>query len=123
MVSGDTVTGLEAAEHAVADAWTWGAHTLIRVHSIRYLGVQLHESGSWVTHVQQATQTGLQVLHQWARVLASSWLPVRLKMRLTSCPLRPVMKYGMKVWGPSNPHGAVVVRLWRCASKLCRSAL
>ena len=91
---------------AQGDSWTWGTHTLHRVSSIRYLGVHLHQSGSWEALVQQAAHKGPQVLHNWARVHASSLPPVCYKLRLIDSHLRAVMEYGMEVWGPGDPRTA-----------------
>ena len=100
---------------AQGDSWTWGMHTLHTASSIRYLGVHLHESVSWEAHVQQAAHKGLQVLHKWARVLASLRLPVCHKLRLVNSHLRPVKEYGMEVRGPGDPRTASAVRLLQLA--------
>ena len=112
-----------AQARAQGDSWTWGTHTLHRVSSIRYLGVHLHETGSWEPHVQQAAHKGLQVLHKWARVLASSRLPVCHKLRLVNSHLRPVMEYGMEVWGPGDPRAASAVRLLAPIENVLQRAL
>jgi len=107
LVFGDAAAQAAAGSHT----WQWGEHALTRVHSIRYLGVHLHESGSWDGHVQQAAHKGTQVLHKWARVLTSGRLPVRHKLRLINSHLRPVMEYGMEVWGPGDIRGPAATKL------------
>ena len=94
------VFGPPASRAAAAScAFYWGTDALPRCSSVRYLGLHLHEDGSWTEHIAAATRKGWAAYHSWAPVLASSRIRVALKIRIINTFIRPVMEYAMEIWG------------------------
>jgi hypothetical protein len=83
----------------------WGTSSLTVVDQLRYLGIRLTSSWSWETHIAAAYRKGLGPFHSWRPVLMASRFSVAAKLRIIHSVIRPVLEYGVEVWGP--PEGSV----------------
>ena len=90
---------------------------------IRYLGVWLTHHWDWARHIADAKNKGLAAFFKWASVLSSSRIKVDVKMRIIHGVIRPVMEYGMEVWGPP-PGGSAsqLAPLDEVLERACRVA-
>lgn len=111
------------AAHA-SDAFYWGPDVLPRCSCVRYLGLHLHEDGSWSEHIAQATRKGWATYHSWAPVLASSRIRVSTKLRVLNTYIGPVMEYAMEVWGVGlrTQDAALLAPLDEVMQAACRLA-
>jgi hypothetical protein len=94
----------EATVAARRHDFHWGTSSLTVVDQVRYLGIWLTSSWSWDTHIAAAYRKGLGAFHAWRPVLLSSRFSVAAKLRIIHSVIRPVLEYGMEVWGP--PEGS-----------------
>jgi hypothetical protein len=89
---------------AVAEArhheFRWGSAPLQVVNQVKNLGVQLNCAWTWDTHITAAYRKGLEAFHIWRPVLVSPHISVAAKLRIIHSVIRPVLEYGMEVWGP-----------------------
>jgi hypothetical protein len=94
----------DAAVDARRHEFHWGTSSLTVVDQVRYLGIRVTSSWSWDTHIAAAYRKGLEAFHSWRPVLMSSNVSVAAKLRIIHSVIRPVLQYGMEVWGP--PEGS-----------------
>jgi hypothetical protein len=100
LLVGPPVAAVDARRHD----FHWGTSSLTRVDQVRYLGIWLTSFWSWDTHIAAAYRKGLGSFHFRRPVLMSSRLSVAAKLRIIHSVIRPVLEYGMQVWGP--PEGS-----------------
>ena len=118
------LVGSEAALATAAGShFWWGTTELPQVTEIRYLGVWLTHHWDWARHIADAKKKGLAAFFKWASVLSSSRIKVDVKMRIIHGVIRPVMEYGMEVWGPP-PGGSAsqLAPLDEVLERACRVA-
>ena len=71
----------------------------------------------------EAKQKGLKAFFKWSNVLSSPRIHVNVKMRVIHSVIRPVMEYGMEVWGPpSGDPQALLTPLDEVVQMACRVA-
>jgi hypothetical protein len=101
-----------------ADAWRhafhWGTSSLTVVDHVRYLGIWLTSSWTWDTHIAAAYRKVLGAFHSGRLVLMSSRFSVAAEFHVIRSVIRPVLEYGMEVWGP--PEGSTQRKRKRGAS-------
>jgi hypothetical protein len=89
---------------AVAEArnhdFRWGSAPLQVVDQVKYLGVRLNCAWTRDTHIAAAYRKGLGAFHNWRPVLVSPRISVAAKLRIIPSVIRPLLEYGMEVWGP-----------------------
>ena len=79
----------------------YGGATIDRVTSFRYLGVELHSTHASCAAAAARALAGRQALHTLRRRMAQSGLQEpKLAMALFDEHVRPVMAYGVEIWGP-----------------------
>jgi hypothetical protein len=102
----------------------WGDTELPQVTDTKYLGVWLSHDWTWARHIAEAKKKGFAAFHKWAHVLASSRVKVDVKLRIIQRNIRPVMEYGMEVWGPPpGPDAAAqLAPLDEVLQRACRVA-
>jgi hypothetical protein len=92
-----------AVQEAQRDEFRWGCSPLQVVDKVKYLGLWFTSDWSWDTHIAAAYRKGLGAFHAWRRVLVSPRVSVSVKLRVFHSVIRPVLEYGMEVWGPVAP--------------------
>jgi hypothetical protein len=102
----------------------WGDTELPQGTDTKCLGIWLSHDWTWARHIAEANKTGLTAFHKGARVLASSRVKVDVKLRIIHGNIRPVMEYGMEVWGPPpGPDAAAqLAPLDEVLQRACRVA-
>ena len=117
------VGNAEARSSETVEHFWWGCQEPPQVQSVRYLGVWLTNDWTWDKQVAEAKQKGLKAFFKWSNVLTSPRIHVNVKMRVVHSVIRPVMEYGMEVWGPptGNPQ-AQLAPLDEVLQMACRVA-
>ena len=80
----------------------WGNHELAIVDKTKYLGLWLTKDWTWPCHVAEARRKGMLAFRKWTPVLASPRLTVNVKLRVIHSNIRPILEYGMEVWGSAD---------------------
>jgi hypothetical protein len=78
----------------------WGSAPLHVLDQVKYLGVRLNCARTEDTHIAAAYCKGLEAFHTWRPVLVSPRISLAATLRIIHSVIRPVLEYGMEVWGP-----------------------
>ena len=101
----------------------WGEDALRSVETTKYLGLWLTQDWQWSVHAQKTLAKASCAFHKWVPVLASRRISVAVKRRIVVCNIRPIIEYGMEVWGSSatdtTTFAALNALIDRCNAVSC----
>eukprot|EP00271_Cylindrocystis_brebissonii_P003249 TRINITY_DN1401_c0_g1_i9.p1 TRINITY_DN1401_c0_g1~~TRINITY_DN1401_c0_g1_i9.p1 ORF type:complete len:1328 (-),score=159.78 TRINITY_DN1401_c0_g1_i9:667-4650(-) len=82
--------------------WKWGGEALPVQSSYTYLGVVFHESCKWSANLESMVEKGSKSLNNYAHVLKSKQLTVRVRLALLTRAILPTVEYAGGVWEPTK---------------------
>ena len=119
------------SKDAVNGCWKWGEHSLPKVSSYSYLGIDFSSNGAWDMHIKKLLDNGRKKVNQLHKVISNRNVNLSARRLLLLSVFRPSIEYGSEVWeGNKSQSGSLesiildgAKRILGCSSKTCNEAV
>ena len=119
------------SKDAVNGCWKWGEHSLPKVSSYSYLGIDFSSNGAWDMHIKKLLDNGRKKVNQLHKVISNRNVNLSARRLLLLSVIRPSIEYGSEVWeGNKSQAGSLesiildgAKRILGCSSKTCNEAV
>ena len=119
------------SKDAVNSCWKCGEHSLPKVSSYSYLGIDFSSNGAWDMHIKNILDNGRKKVNQLHKVISNRKVNLSAHRLLLLSVIRPSIEYGSEVWeGNKSQAGSLESIIldgakWilRCSSKTCNEAV
>ena len=85
------------SKDAVNGCWKWGEHSLPKVSSYSYLGIDFSSNGAWDMHIKKLLDNGRKKVNQLHKVISKRRVNLSAHRLLLSV-IRPSIEYESEVW-------------------------
>ena len=86
------------SKDAVNGCWKWGEHSLSKVSSYSYLGIDFASNGAWDMHIKKLLDNGREKVNRLHKVISNKNVNLRARRLLLLSVIRPTIEYGSEVW-------------------------
>ena len=86
------------SKDAVNGCWKWGEHSLPKVSSYSYLGIDFSSNGAWDMHIKKLLDNGRKKVNQLHKVISNRNVNLSAHRLLLLSVIRPSIEYGSEVW-------------------------
>ena len=119
------------SKDAVNGCWKWGEHSLPKVSSYSYLGIDFSSNGAWDMHIKKLLDNGRKKVNQLHKVISNRNVNLSAHRLLLLSVIRPSIEYGSEVWeGNKSQAGSLesiildgAKQILGCSSKTCNEAV
>ena len=116
---------------AVNGCWKWGEHSLPKVYSYSYLGINFSSNVAWDMHIKKLLDNGRKKVNQLHKVISNRKVNSSTHRLLLLSVIRPSIEYGSEMWeGNKSQAGfleSIILdgakRIIGCSSKTCNEAV
>ena len=95
------------SKDAVNGCWKWGEHSLPKVSSYSYLGIDFSSNGAWDMHIKKLLDNGRKKVNQLHKVISNRNVNLSARRLLLLSVIRPSIEYGSEVWEGNKSQGRI----------------
>ena len=119
------------SKDVVNGCWKWSEHSLPKVSSYSYLGIDFSSNGAWDMHIKKLLDNGRNKVNQLHKVISNRNVNLSTSRLFLLSVVRPSIEYGSEVWeGNKSQAGSLesiildgAKRILGCSSKTCNEAV
>ena len=119
------------SKDAVNGCWKWVEHSLPKVSSYNYLGIDVSSNGAWDMYIKKLLNNGRKKVNQLHKIISNRKVNLSARRLLLLSVIRPSIEYGSEVWeGNKSQAGSLesiildgAKRILGYSSKTCNEAV